>query len=118
MSDSQFKNDLDRESTSDADLTKRLRKLDDRIAQTKAEHSDRHDNERQRTSLANRSALAYGFHLSSEFIASVLGGGVVGWSLDYFLPTSPWGLIAFVLIGFAVGLVNIVKSTKARHPDH
>jgi ATP synthase protein I len=54
--------------------------------------------------------MARGFQLSSELIAGVVVGALIGWAIDHWLPTSPWGLIVFVLAGFVAGVVNVVRS--------
>ena len=54
--------------------------------------------------------MALGFRLSSELIAGVIVGGLLGWGFDHLLSTSPWGLIVFVLLGFTAGVVNVVIS--------
>jgi ATP synthase protein I len=40
----------------------------------------------------------------------VLVGGVIGWGLDHFVGTKPWGLIVFVLLGFVAGVLNVMRS--------
>lgn len=57
--------------------------------------------------------MALGFRLSSELIAGVIVGALLGWGLDHLLSTSPWGLIVFVLLGFTAGVVNVVRSAGA-----
>jgi ATP synthase protein I len=59
---------------------------------------------------ARASAMARGFRLSSELIAGVVVGALIGWGLDRLLSTSPWGMIAFVLLGFVAGVVNVIRS--------
>lgn len=59
---------------------------------------------------AKASAMARGFRLSSELIAGVLVGAVIGWGLDRLLSISPWGLIVFVLLGFAAGVINVMRA--------
>ena len=54
--------------------------------------------------------MALGFRLSSELIAGVLVGGLMGWGFDRLLSTSPFGLIAFVLLGFTAGVLNVIRS--------
>ena len=54
--------------------------------------------------------MARGLRLSSELIAGVVVGAVIGWGLDRLLSTSPWGLIMFFLLGFAAGVVNVMRS--------
>ena len=54
--------------------------------------------------------MAMGFRLSSELIAGVGVGALMGWGFDRLLSTSPFGLIVFVLLGFTAGVVNVVRS--------
>ena len=48
--------------------------------------------------------------LSSEFIAGVVVGAGLGWLIDRVAGTSPWGLIVFLLLGFAAGVLNVLRS--------
>lgn len=57
--------------------------------------------------------MALGFRLSSELIAGVIVGALIGWGIDHLLSTSPWGLIVFVLLGFTAGVVNVIRSAGA-----
>ena len=59
---------------------------------------------------ARASAMARGFQLSSELIAGVVVGAVIGWGFDRLLSTSPFGLIVFFLLGFVAGVVNVIRS--------
>ena len=52
------------------------------------------------------------FKLSSEFIAGIVVGAGLGWVIDGFLGTSPWGLIIFLLLGFAAGVLNVLRSAR------
>ena len=54
--------------------------------------------------------MALGLRLSSELIAGVGVGALMGWGFDRLLSTSPFGLIVFVLLGFAAGVLNVVRS--------
>ena len=54
--------------------------------------------------------MARGFRLSSELIAGVVVGALIGWGVDHLLSISPWGLIVFVLLGFTAGVVNVIRS--------
>ena len=58
---------------------------------------------------ASRSDLARGLKLSSEFIAGVVVGALIGYLLDRVLGSSPFGLIVFLLLGFAAGLLNVLR---------
>jgi ATP synthase protein I len=56
------------------------------------------------------SGMAQALRLSSEFIAGILVGAGIGWLIDRFAGTSPWGLIVFLLLGFAAGVLNVLRS--------
>jgi ATP synthase protein I len=58
----------------------------------------------------NASALARGFRLSTELVAGVLVGAFIGWALDKWLGISPWGMIVFLLLGFAAGVLNVIRA--------
>ena len=49
--------------------------------------------------------------LSSEFIAGVVVGALIGYLFDRLLGTSPFGLIVFLLLGFAAGILNVLRET-------
>ncbi|WP_336066156.1 AtpZ/AtpI family protein [Nitratireductor rhodophyticola] len=53
---------------------------------------------------------AQALRLSSEFIAGVGVGAALGWFIDHFAGTSPWGLIIFLLLGFGAGVLNVLRS--------
>ena len=50
-------------------------------------------------SATDHSALARGFRLSSELVAGVLVGAGIGWLIDRWLGTLPWGTFVFALAG-------------------
>ncbi len=60
------------------------------------------------------SGLVRGLRLSSEFIAGVLVGAGIGWAIDRVFGSSPFGLIVFLLLGFAAGVVNLVRTASDR----
>jgi len=54
--------------------------------------------------------MAYALRLSSEFIAGIVVGAAIGWLIDRWAGTSPWGLIVFLLLGFGAGVLNVLRS--------
>ncbi|MFL5045726.1 MAG: AtpZ/AtpI family protein [Xanthobacteraceae bacterium] len=65
------------------------------------------------------SAFARGMRLSAELVGGVVIGVILGWLADRWLGTSPWGLIVFLLLGFAAGVLNVMRSAgvMASPPD-
>jgi ATP synthase protein I len=106
----------DQSSSDEAALSARLGSLDHRLSEIRDSRKIRTDQPGSGDGTARASAMALGFRLSSELIAGVVVGALLGWAFDRLLSTSPWGLIVFVLLGFTAGVVNVVRSAGAA-PD-
>ena len=98
-------------ATADSDLSARLRQLETQLDRKRdaAPAQDRRFEE----SSSGPSALGRAFRMSTEFVAGILAGGGLGWVLDRWLGTSPWGLIVFLMLGFAAGTFNVVRAAGA-----
>ena len=99
-------------SSDEAALSARLGSLDQRLSEIRDNRKTLTDQTGAGSGhgAARASAMARGFRLSSELIAGVVVGGLMGWGFDRLLSTSPWGLIVFVLIGFTAGVLNVIRS--------
>ena len=64
--------------------------------------------------VSDPSAMARGFRLSTELVAGVIVGAIIGWVLDRWLGISPWGMIVFLLLGFAAGVLNVMRAAGDR----
>lgn len=91
----------------EAALSARLQRLGDRLAQ--ADRPSEHETGSRQTA-NNAAGFARGFRLSSELVAGVLVGAMIGWLIDRWLGISPWGLIVFLLLGFAAGVLNVMRA--------
>ncbi len=60
--------------------------------------------------------MAQGLKIASEFIAGVVVGAVIGYGIDQFFGTAPFGLIVFLLFGFAAGVLNVIRSASQPTP--
>jgi len=95
--------------TDEAALSARLQRLGEGLGQARgraASPSDGPGADRATTA----SGYARGFRLSSELVAGVLVGAGLGWLIDRLLGTSPWGLIVLLLLGFAAGVLSVMRS--------
>ena len=90
----------------EAALSARLQRLGERLDKA-GRPSENVNGPRQD---ADTSAYARGFRLSTELVAGVLVGALLGWLLDRWLGSSPWGLIVFLLLGFAAGILNVMRA--------
>ena len=60
---------------------------------------------------SDMSGLSRGFRLASEFAAAIIVGAGLGYLIDMVLPTRPWGMVVLLLLGFAAGVLNVVRAT-------
>ena len=95
-------------SAEEVALSARLQRLGERLGQT-AKSREVEAGPPQDPG-QNASALARGFRLSTELVAGVLVGAFIGWALDRWLGTSPGGMIVFLLLGFAAGVLNVIRA--------
>jgi ATP synthase protein I len=102
-------------SPDEAALSARLGSLDKRLSEVRGSRQIGTDQQggQGEDSAARASAMARGLRLSSELIAGVVAGAAIGWGIDHWLSTSPFGLIVFFLLGFVAGMVNLVRSAGA-----
>ncbi len=108
MSDARDNGDRDKQQTDEAALSARLQRLGVGLGQARDRDQPSRDSGAARATTA--SGYARGFRLSSELVAGVLVGAGLGWLLDRWLGISPWGLIIFLLLGFAAGVLSVMRS--------
>jgi ATP synthase protein I len=109
MSDARENGDRGKQRTDEAALSARLQRLNEGLGHARdaaGAPSDSPDREQAATA----SGYAKGFRLSSELVAGVVVGAGIGWLIDRWLGVSPWGLIVFVLLGFAAGVLSVMRS--------
>src|SRR4029079_5013351 len=104
----------DQSSSDEAALSARLGSLDHRLSEIRDSRKLRTDQSgiESGDTAARTSAMALGFRLSSELVAGGVVGAAIGWGVDRWLSTSPFGLIVFLLLGFTAGVVNVVRAAR------
>ncbi|AHG44260.1 ATP synthase [Rhizobium leguminosarum bv. trifolii CB782] len=96
-------------------LEKRRAQLEAKLASKRAEAGVEHASEAQAE--VSRKGYAQAMKLSSEFIAAIIVGAVLGYVLDRFVGTAPWGMIVLLLLGFCAGVLNVLRSAGVvAHP--
>ena len=60
----------------------------------------------------NSSNLGSAFKISTEFVAAVVVGSIIGFILDNLFGTKPWLIIIFFIIGAIAGMLNVIRSAK------
>ncbi|MEM5502146.1 MULTISPECIES: ATP synthase subunit [Ahrensia] len=103
----------------DNNLNDRRANLDAALAKKVGEKKGQVDTDNERDSAGWGAAVK----ISSEFISGVLVGAGIGYLIDKIAGTSPWGLIVFLLLGFAAGTFNVMRASgnfaepESRMPD-
>lgn len=60
----------------------------------------------------NTSQTARAFGIASEFIFSTLGGLVLGWLVDRWAGTKPWGTLIGLALGFVGGMIRVIQQSN------
>ena len=94
---------------SEKELSDRLRRLGDRLGPV-AGNTGRDARETAGEIPTDTVGLGKAMRLSSEFIAGIIAGALLGWATDRMLGTSPWGMIILVMLGFAAGVMNVMRA--------
>ena len=91
----------------DDDLERRRRQLAETLAARRRGESERE----QAAKSGGNAGYGEALKLSSEFVAGVAVGAIIGWLVDRLAGVSPWGLIIFLLLGFGAGVLNVLRSS-------
>ena len=77
-----------------------------KIAKSKIKKNSNDDGEKKGTFMGNA------FKLSTELVAAVAVGTIIGFILDSWFGTKPWLIIVFFFLGCAAGMLNVIKTAK------
>ena len=55
-----------------------------------------------------------GNRVLAELIGGLAGGAFIGWVIDQFAGTSPWGLLVMLFMGIVVAFRNIIRISSRR----
>lgn len=48
--------------------------------------------------------------LGFDLVIAILAGGFLGYAVDFFAGTKPWGMVAGISIGLVVGFIRMVRA--------
>lgn len=84
----------------------KLDDLDKKLKEARADYADGKDEKVPESDAGTGSNIGY------EFLAYVISGGIVGYVVDRFAGTLPWGLIIFIILGFVAGVYRANERMK------
>jgi len=60
----------------------------------------------------NPSSIGTAFKLSTELVAAVAVGAIIGFIFDKTFGTTPWFILIFFFVGVIAGITNVIRSAK------
>lgn len=61
---------------------------------------------------SSRAAMGLGFRIGLELLVAVCLGVAIGWAIDRWFGTRPWGLLVFLFLGIGAGMTNVYRVVK------
>ena len=62
---------------------------------------------------SSSSNIGVAFKLSTEMVAAVVVGTIIGFILDNWFGTKPWLILIFFFVGVIAGILNVFRSAKS-----
>jgi ATP synthase protein I len=94
----------------DAELKARLDKLSGAIKTEMSHVADERNTAGAKQPIVGLgSAMGMGIRVSTELVAGVLVGGFIGWWIDRWLNSSPFGLLIMLMVGMVAGFWNVYR---------
>jgi len=59
------------------------------------------------------SKLGIAFKMSTEMVAAVVVGTIIGFILDNWFGTKPWLILIFFFVGAITGILGVIRSAKS-----
>jgi ATP synthase protein I len=56
------------------------------------------------------SAMSFGMRAGAQFVSAVLLGGGLGWAIDRWLGTRPFGMLILMMLMFIAAMANVWRS--------
>jgi len=94
------------QTPTDSELSARLRRLETQIERKRPQAAP---DPSTRPRNGGPSSLGQAMTISTEFVAGVIAGGILGWIVDHVFGTKPWGLIILLMLGFVAGVYNVMR---------
>lgn len=66
---------------------------------------------------ATFSDAGLGYRILVELCVAVGLGVFIGFQVDKYFATKPWGLLIFVLLGFGAGIMTVIRVAAGADPD-
>jgi ATP synthase protein I len=85
-----------------------LARLGEKIDKARAQHVRRQPAVSDRLSL--QQGLGLGFRIGIELVVAIVVATGLGWLIDRWFGTRPWGMIVLFFLGVAAGMLNVYRA--------
>jgi ATP synthase protein I len=85
-----------------------LKRLGEQIDKARAELAPRQPAAVDRSAL--QSGLGLGLRIGIELVVAIAVATALGWAIDSWLGTKPWGMIVLFFFGVAAGMLNVYRA--------
>ena len=100
-------------SSEDRDaIRKRSAEIGQKLDALQSQKAQRAKADRSATGGSQQSSYGAAFKFAAELLVGVVVGGGLGWALDRQFGTAPWLMVLLVIMGFAAGLLNVVRAAQ------
>lgn len=93
------------------DIKAKAKELEERIKAAKSDNQVPFEKPQPETPEAD-TAPSKGARAGSEFLANVFAGGLIGFGIDWFFKTQPWGMLFFLIMGFVSAVFRANAAMK------
>jgi ATP synthase protein I len=83
----------------------RIDALEDRLKAAREREDERNRPQMQ----GSDAGYKLGNRVLAELLGGLVGGALIGWVIDRFAGTSPWGLLVMLFLGIVVAFRNIFR---------
>jgi len=85
----------------------RLDSLDQRLKRAELVEEKKHPLPSEISGARSNAARAV-----QSMVGMPLGGAIIGWALDHWLETAPWIMLVLMFVGFAGGVIDVLRFAK------
>tara|TARA_B100000700_G_scaffold144871_1_gene161134 strand:- start:306 stop:581 length:276 start_codon:yes stop_codon:yes gene_type:complete len=87
--------------------------MGDNKFKTRLEIAKKRISDRSHKNVNNKSSLlGIAFKMSTELVAAVVVGTIIGFIFDTWFGTKPWLILTFFFVGVIAGVLNVIRSAK------
>ena len=87
--------------------------MSDKKFKTRLEIAKKKIEEKKQSINNNRpSSIGVAFKMSTELVAAVIVGSIIGFIFDNWFGTTPWLILTFFFVGVVAGILNVIRSAK------